>query len=386
MFNPKKFLIWLLVVLVSFSFSLPYAFADLLEEKKEELKAINEAIEQQEKLLTEKRKQSLSLKNQVDILEGEIKKTELSLNRTQLSLESVKSDLSSLNGKLVETEVSITEKKLVLGSVIRFAYERARFGVLELLVTAQNLTDLLNRWEYISTIERKVGELLESLGGLKEELTQEKDSLEEKTDELRRLEGDLVAQENSLNFQRQAKEYVLSETLKSETEYQRRLEEAQQEQKALMAEIQRLAAARGKKFVGPQELSWPIGSRLITAIFLDKDYERRFGIPHYAIDIATSFQTPIKTPADGEVIKIRFLGDTSYAYMMIAHDNGLVTVYGHISQPLVAVGTYVVEGQPIALSGGIPGTVGAGWLTTGAHLHFEVWKEGQAVNPLNYLS
>jgi murein DD-endopeptidase MepM/ murein hydrolase activator NlpD len=69
----------------------------------------------------------------------------------------------------------------------------------------------------------------------------------------------------------------------------------------------------------------------------------------------------------------------------IRHDNGLATLYGHVSGFLVQEGQRVRAGDPIALSGGTPGTKGAGRLTTGAHLHFEVYLDGKKVDPLEYL-
>ncbi|MFH0834189.1 MAG: M23 family metallopeptidase, partial [Patescibacteria group bacterium] len=63
----------------------------------------------------------------------------------------------------------------------------------------------------------------------------------------------------------------------------------------------------------------------------------------------------------------------------------LATVYGHISRILVKEGDLVRAGDLIGLSGGIPGTPGAGYMTTGAHLHFEVIDHGEHKNPLDYL-
>jgi len=69
----------------------------------------------------------------------------------------------------------------------------------------------------------------------------------------------------------------------------------------------------------------------------------------------------------------------------LAHRGGFITAYGHVSQFLVEPGERVYAGEPVALSGGMPGTKGAGVMTTGAHLHFEVIKGGVHVDPLEFL-
>ncbi len=62
-----------------------------------------------------------------------------------------------------------------------------------------------------------------------------------------------------------------------------------------------------------------------------------------------------------------------------------MTVYGHISELNVEKFDIVERGQIIAQSGGARGTVGAGPMTSGPHLHFEVFKDGEAVDPLQYM-
>jgi murein DD-endopeptidase MepM/ murein hydrolase activator NlpD len=74
-----------------------------------------------------------------------------------------------------------------------------------------------------------------------------------------------------------------------------------------------------------------------------------------------------------------------YSYVILAHANGYSTVYGHVSEILVEEGDQIVQGQILGLSGGMPGTKGAGYMTTGPHLHFELLKDGSHIDPLNYL-
>ncbi|MFA5793335.1 MAG: M23 family metallopeptidase, partial [Candidatus Gracilibacteria bacterium] len=74
-----------------------------------------------------------------------------------------------------------------------------------------------------------------------------------------------------------------------------------------------------------------------------------------------------------------------YNYIIVAHAKGYQTTYGHVSDILVEEGQTIKEGQIIGLTGGMPGTKGAGYFTTGPHLHFEVMINGKYVDPLEQL-
>jgi len=94
---------------------------------------------------------------------------------------------------------------------------------------------------------------------------------------------------------------------------------------------------------------------------------------------STSWQAP--GSADGIVFLARDGGKSGFSYILIGHRDGYATLYGHMSSIAVSTGDEVASGQGIGLSGGTPGTHGAGPMTTGAHLHFEVIRNGTHINP-----
>ncbi len=99
---------------------------------------------------------------------------------------------------------------------------------------------------------------------------------------------------------------------------------------------------------------------------------------HFAVDIAIPKNTPVKAVADGTVIFSGFTADTGYV-LIIEHVQGFLSVYKHNATLFKEQGDLVKSGEVIANSGS------TGNLTTGPHLHFELWSEGYPVNPQDFI-
>ncbi|GFD81552.1 peptidase M23 [Tenacibaculum sp. KUL118] len=99
---------------------------------------------------------------------------------------------------------------------------------------------------------------------------------------------------------------------------------------------------------------------------------------HYAIDIVAKTGTPVKAVADGTVILAEWTAETGYV-ITIQHSNEFISVYKHNGTLLKQQGDVVKSGEAIASVGS------TGELTTGPHLHFELWNNGFPVNPTNYI-
>lgn len=127
-----------------------------------------------------------------------------------------------------------------------------------------------------------------------------------------------------------------------------------------------------------RKVMWPTGSKVITSSFgYRTDPFKGVSAYHSGIDIAGSIGDPVYAALGGEVIAAERLGARG-KYITVRHDNGLETVYMHLDQMLVSPGEQIVKGQQI----GMLGNTGR---STGPHLHFQVVKQNQPVNPLNYV-
>ncbi|MBV6762930.1 M23 family metallopeptidase [Rhodococcus opacus] len=124
----------------------------------------------------------------------------------------------------------------------------------------------------------------------------------------------------------------------------------------------------------------PLKARTVQPVSgtLSSGYGPRWGARHGGLDIAAPIGTPIQSAADGEVISA---GPASGfgLWVRVRHDDGTVSVYGHINEFIVNAGQRVAAGQQIA-------TVGNRGQSTGPHLHFEVSDAGgNQLNPSQWL-
>ena len=95
---------------------------------------------------------------------------------------------------------------------------------------------------------------------------------------------------------------------------------------------------------------------------------------HLAIDIIIDIGTPVKAISNGRVLFSEWTTQTGYV-LIIHHGNEMISVYKHNSKLLKSQGEIVKQGEIIALSGN------TGVLTSGPHLHFELWSDGFSIDP-----
>mgnify|MGYP000611685502 CR=1 FL=1 len=325
-------------------------------------------------------------------LNNEINKLQTEITLKQTQIEQTALEIQSTEQKIQTAENDITQQKERLAGFIREIYKQDKKTFVELALTVNNFSDYYNYLYTLEKIQNNTKKILNELKKFKADLEIHIANLEKKKRSIEKLIQELDNKKVALASNTHAKQNLLDESRNSESKFQSLVNRLKTEQSEINADIISLEKQIRSKLGGnarfeslsSSDFIWPVHNRGITAYFHDPSYPFRYIFEHPAIDIKSSQGSPIKAANSGYVGKVVING-TKYGYIMLIHGNGFSTVYGHTTKSYVTEDQYVAKGEIIGLSGGMPGTPGAGNLSTGPHLHFEIRKNGIPVNPLDYL-
>ncbi len=408
--HKNLFLLSILIGMIFFAFLWINFSPEKLEAKESQAKIVElekkidaqkkrvEEIQNQTKIyetrIQEKHSLRATLSNQLGLLEDEMKKLDLEIDATKNQMETVNLEIEKLQKEITEKNALLLTKKDELGSMIHSISILEEKNILEMLLEHNQFSEIFSEIQNFQSVNQNIENVLTNILAEKEQLSAKILEEGERRRELENLNESLLRQEEQLKNQRGVKTALLTDTKNSESRFQMLLEEAKREQEkansdiiALQREVQTKLEKLKKEEVLTQlssDFIWPVPKNTITAYFHDPDYPYRYIFEHPAIDIRAGQGTKIKAAASGYVAQAKDAG-YGYSYIMLVHNNNLATVYGHVSCILVETDSFVTKGQDIGCVGGLPGTRGAGRLTTGSHLHFEMRLNGIPVDPVPYL-
>ena len=387
----------------------------------ENIKAAKEKLMQVTEAITSLKQQLKNLSNLILNTQDKIRNVEKQIAEKENKIEVLREDIAIKNIELENQKILLKEYLKLLYVQENNFYDSSgedNISVTKLLLADASLGDTFREIQYYTILEQTGENIFNNIEEIKKAQELNKNQLNLTNVKLSRLNIQLEDEKRNLQIQRNAKEKLLAQTKGEEDIYLELISASKQEQLDLIAEINQLKESLGfieqkirqdgvnfnpdnyaslinpnvravydfemnGAFTDEDTLAWPIKpSGGISAYFQDGSYLATFGIPHNAIDLPIAQGSMVHAPRAGVVYKVKDNGDNSYSYIILAHKGGLLTVYGHMSEVLVKERDVILPGEVIGLSGGIPGTKGSGWLTTGAHLHFEVIKGGKHIDPL----
>ena len=364
-----------------------------IQTKKDVITRIKQQQEEYMQAIEQKRSEKSDLENQMSILENRIAQTELDIKKIQLEIDKTALEIQKTKLEIATRESEILGEKERIASILGVINIQDNKTTLEIMLLNKSFSDYVNQLQYLEDLNDSVRDSLEKLRVAKKELEEKNVDLSLKIAKEEDLKKQLEEKKVALLSERENKMYIIEQTELAESNYQALLSQARQEQEQASADIFSLERKARDKLtqIEQQKIKfndkgfiWPVPKNYITSYFHDPDYPFRAIFEHPAVDIRAGQGTTLRASASGYVARARDAG-MGYSYIMIIHGNGLSTVYGHVSQLSVSDDDYVTQGQVIGRTGGLPGTPGAGRLTTGPHLHFEVRLNGIPVNPLEYL-
>lgn len=365
---------------------------DQIVAKKEQIKDLQKQIDASQSQISALQNAEATLDNQIAILDNQIAKNSLDIQSAQAQIDETTLEVQELDNQIADATANIESDRQLLGGIIgKIGREDERSSILTLFL-ADDLSAIFARAKSLKDLQ---GDLLTTVQRIQEErasLEQKHAESQAKNEQLRKQKDQLAVEQIKLTDSRESKQALMDATHNSESKFRSLVDQLRGEEAGVSSDIASLEAQAQQKLknddrfpTGDVLLSWPVPSHSVSTGFHDPDYPFRRIMEHPAIDIAKTPQgTAVRAAAPGYVLKVRDAG-YGYSYIILLHAGGISTVYGHLSREVVKEDAFVNRGDVIGYSGGMPGTRGAGNMTTGPHLHFEVRASGIPTDPMDYL-
>lgn len=363
-----------------------------IKSKQTQVKEIDAMIKSYREKISERQHESVNLENQISLLDNRVKEKELAIERTRIEIESLTLEIELIEKDITAKSARLQKQKTLTAQIIRDIHQADDITPFDVFLTQPSLSEFFTSLEHLKKLDRELGQTVARTKDLKQELEaraiEKTNKQSEAEEERRNLKKEMLALEAEKNF----KQSLIAQTKENEQEFQRILYELRQQQASTSDEVvnlenrlkEQLRSVDDALARGNAALSWPVDpADGITAIFHDPTYPFRNLFEHPGTDIRVKVGTQVKA-AGGGYVAWNKTGRMYGNYLMLVHTGGLATVYAHLSKFVAKPDTFVERGDLIALSGGAPGMQGAG-LSTGAHLHFEVRKDGIPVDAEKYL-
>ncbi len=300
--------------------------------------------------------------------------------------------IDEINVELDAQQKDIEEQYEAMKKRIKFLYENGQTDYIDMLLNSHNMSDLINKAEYLTKITEYDRNMLNKLKETKEKIELNKNTLVEEKTELDSMSTAAKDEQEEVQKLVEAKAQLLLETneqIDAKQEEVLSMEGELVASKAIEAELveqekiaKALAAASGyysnvtytgDKFKWPLQGYYNISSGFVHRINPVTNQPEN----HSGIDIPAPAGTPVMAGADG-VVAWAYRSGSAGNWVGIDHGNGIMTVYMHMSAFNCTAGDTVKRGDTI-------GFVGSTGQSTGNHLHFSVRVDGSYVNPINFL-
>lgn len=354
-----------------------------INDRQSKIQRLEEEISQYQQRLNELSGEKRTLQNEIERLEVTERKLEADIALVQNKIDATREEIESLTGEIRKTEAEIQLGREAVAHTVRQAYKKRDTSLLEALIAHGSLSGFWSEIDTILSFQSSVTSGVEELEELERELEsqrQEQESLQEKQIALR---NELEEQEQLVVMNKEEQAELLEDTEGKEERFQNLLQERVARKEAFEKELRELESQLQIAIdpgaipnAGTGVLSWPVKDVVITQYFGNTAFatdnpQVYNGNGHNGVDLGISVGTHVKAAASGVVkgtgnTDLTCRGASYGKWVLVEHNNGLSTLYAHLSLIDVAKGQNVSRGETIARSGN------TGY-STGPHLHFTVY-------------
>ena len=386
-----------LVLLAVMCLAVPYANAtednsdklsELEEQRKETIDEINglkDSIDEVQKEIDSLKAEKTTIQSYINELDKQMSTLSSEIAGFEAKIEEKITDIEETKAELETAKVACDEQYDSMKKRIQLFYENPSSSLLEVLFTSGSMAEFLNRADNVAYMSEYDDQMMKKLIATKEEITLKEETLEAELEELEMMQAELQTQKSKVNNSINAKKGELNSKaaeIGNASDEQGDYEKQLEEQEKLLSEIedQIARAANPDVYEGSATgFIWPCPAYTRISSYFGPRPQPVPGAStnHKGVDLAAPYGSNILASAAGVVTTSKYSASAGN-YVVIAHGNGISTVYMHASSLLVSVGDVVEQGQVIA-------KVGSTGYSSGNHLHFGVIKNGSYVDPLGYI-
>ncbi len=391
----RFFRVAMLIGIIAFS-SISIVFATTESELKSKKNSIDEQIAETnseiagvKSKMTDALTQINQLNSQISSYENEIESLEIQLSTLNTQIEEKEANIQAQEEKYQEQK-ELLEKRLVA------LYESGSVSYLDMLLSAENLSDFISKYYVLEQIAEFDQELLQGIENTKNEISTQKEELENSQKIVASSKETIEVKKNSLDVSIKDKNNLVGTLTAEEKALNKQLEQFEADKKEIQDELGKIAKREASKkspskdtsYVEPSSCGYifPV-SGLSKANINNKNYPSYDGHNGVDVNIGVVGKNVVAVKSGTvETSKALKNPDGSYRsygeYVTINHHDGTQTLYAH----LLAGSRKVSPGQEVT-QGQIIGIVGSTGNSTGPHLHFGVYINAKRsfVNPLRYL-
>ena len=378
----QKFLLGLFcIALISISLPLSAQTPPEVDQLKQQQQQLDQQRSQVQKEREKLQRQERSAQKDLSGIHQNIQATATQIQTTEFQFANANRVLKKLESDLDSAEKSYQQRQSSTISRLQFLQRQQGSSGWAVLLQSQNLNDFLDRRFRLKQIYKNDRKTLGELKTDSENVDRQRQQVEQQKNNIALIAQQFMAQKSQFEQQAQYQKEVVDRLRTNRRALEAAEAQLEKDSQSIGELIQkRIAEERAKNgivILGTGQFNLPSNAPITSGFGYRMHPILGYMRFHSGVDFGADYGSPILAADRGVVIFAGWYGGYGNA-VILDHGNGITTMYAHAQELYVSEGQTVERGKAIAATGSTG-------LSTGPHLHFEVRKDGEPVDPMGYL-